>query len=344
MKMSELSDKAEHVLQHAIDLYLRTGTPVSSSQLAKRLHGRGLSPASLRTRLSELEEIGLLSQPHCSSGRIPTERAIRLYLDRFVRPRLHPADRKSLNDICSDLGPKDFTQRLARCLADRAGGVVCALVPRILGQRFREIGIVRCAPKQFACYFVSAHQHVQQKLVILDEDLSQETVQRLQNFLNDLIRERTLDEVRTYLESSIRDARVHKDLLLSTAWYFWRSAVPRDRSFIAEGHRQLLNHEELRDHTETISSLLQAIEDQEALITILEEATRAQSAREVILSSEQASLDVDEIAWVLSPSSLAKAPKPTIISVVGPRRMNYNRVIPMVGYAGEVLRNYYSEK
>ena len=105
-----------------------------------------------------------------------------------------------------------------------------------------------------------------------------------------------------------------------------------------------MGHADLREHTESIECLLQAIEDKQALIELLEAATEDPAASEVVLSSEQASLKVNEIAWVLSPSSLAKAPKATIISVVGPRRMNYNRVIPMVGYAAEVLRNYYSEK
>ena len=95
-------------------------------------------------------------------------------------------------------------------------------------------------------------------------------------------------------------------------------------------------------HSESIECLLQAIEDKEALIELLEAATTLKQAR--LCSVRQASLKVDEIAWVLSPPSLAKAPKATIISVVGPRRMNYNRVIPMVGYAAEVLRNYYSKK
>jgi len=344
MRSPELSARAAQVLHHAVELYLLQGTAVSSAQLAKQVRGRGLSPASIRTRLSELEELGLLEQPHCSSGRKPTERGLRLYLDHFSRPRLHPSDRKSIDEISPRLGPDEFTQRLARTLANQAGGVVCALVPRILGQRFKEIGIVRCAEKHFACYFVSAHNHVQQKLVVLNDDLCPETVQSLQNYINDLLQSRTLDEVRTFLEQSVVNARQRRDQLITTAWTFWHAALPPEQTFLAEGHRQLLSHTELREHTDSIECLLQAIEDKEVLIELLEAATRDPATNEVLLSSEQASLNVDDIAWVLSPSSLAKAPKATIISVVGPRRMNYNRVIPMVGYAGEVLRNYYSEK
>ena len=344
MRSSELSPRAAQVLHHAVELYLREGNAVSSAQLAKQVRGRGLSPASIRTRLSELEALGLLEQPHCSSGRIPTERGLRLYLDHFSSPRLHPSDRNSIDGISSNLAPDEFTQKLARTLANQAGGVVCALVPRILGQRFKEIGIVRCAERHFACYFVSAHNHVQQKLVVLNDDLNPEAVQRLQNYINELLQSRTLDEVRVFLEQSVANSRQQRDLLLTTAWAFWRAALPLERTFLAEGHRQLLGHTELREHTESIECLLQAIEDKEVLIELLEAATNDPTASEVLLSSEQASLNVDDIAWVLSPSSLAKAPKATIISVVGPRRMNYNRVIPMVGYAGEVLRNYYSEK
>lgn len=344
MTSSDLSQRAALVLQQTVELYLTQGSAVSSSQLAKRVKGRGLSPASIRARLSELEELGLLEQPHCSSGRIPSEKGLRFYLDRLSRPRLHPNDRRSIDEISPNLAPEEFTQRLARRLASQAGGVVCALVPRILGQRFKEIGIVRCAKNHFACYFVSAHNHIQQKLVILEQDLSAETVLRLQNYLNELLQSRTLDEVRHFLETSVHSARVQRDLLLTTAWGFWQAALPAERTFLAEGHRQLLSHAELRAHTESVECLLQAIEDKEALIELLEAATHDPASREVLLSSEQAAFNVDEIAWVLSPPSLAKAPKATIISVVGPRRMNYNRVIPMVGYAGEVLRNYYSEK
>ena len=344
MSSSELSQRAAQVLQHAIEAYLTHGAAVSSSQLAQKISGRGLSPASIRARLSELEELGYLTQPHCSSGRIPTEQGLRLYIDRFTQPRLHPGDRRSINEVETALKPEDFTQQLARTLANQAGGVVCALVPRILGQRFKEIGIVRCAERHFACYFVSAHNHVQQKLVVLNQDLGAETVQRLQNYINELIQSRTLDEVRVFLDRAVHDARAQRDLLLTTAWAFWRAALPIERAFLAEGHRQLLGHADLRAHTESIECLLQAIEDKQALIELLEAATEDPTASKVVLSSEQASLKVNEIAWVLSPSSLAKAPKATIISVVGPRRMNYNRVIPMVGYAAEVLRNYYSEK
>ena len=79
-----LSQRAAQVLHHAVELYLRHGNAVSSAQLAKQVSGRGLSPASIRTRLSELEELGLMEQPHCSSGRIPTEQGLRLYLDHFA--------------------------------------------------------------------------------------------------------------------------------------------------------------------------------------------------------------------------------------------------------------------
>ena len=215
---------------------------MSSSQLAQKISGRGLSPANVRAGSANSRN-SVISRNHIAvPGESPPSRVF-ASTSTVSQPRLHPGDRRSINEVQTALNPRTSPSNLPETGKPSWRCCLC-FGPSDLGQRFKEIGIVRCQ-NAICCYFVSAHNHVQQKLVVLNQDLSAETVQRLQNYINELIQSRTLDEVRVFL-TALFMTPVHNATSLTTAWAFGARASHRAR-FLSRGHRQS-GHADLRAH------------------------------------------------------------------------------------------------
>jgi heat-inducible transcriptional repressor len=162
------------ILQLVVEAYIQNAQPVSSSAVASRCPDLGLSSATIRAEMADLEAQGLLEQPHTSSGRVPTQRGLRVYLDSSVNQKLRPWDRARLEAAASHTDARAFPAHPGQTISGLSGHMAVVAVPRVAGTHLKEIGLVRCDVGRILAYFVSPHGSVEQKLLLLDFDITVE--------------------------------------------------------------------------------------------------------------------------------------------------------------------------
>ncbi len=333
-----LDIRAREVLQLVVESYIDEAQPVSSATVSRRGTGLQLSPATIRNVMVELEEQGLLAQPHPSAGRVPTELGLRTYLDGVMSPKLHPWDRSRLDAATQNGDPTEFPTTLGQSLAGLSGQVAVVAVPRFLGSRFREVGLVRLHAGRFLAYFVSPGGLVQQKLVEVDFDLSETELTWIQNFLNQQLRERTLAEARAFVLRELGKTEALRDTLTRQAFEICERALPRaDFRLLVEGASHLVEQPEFAD-VDKLRSVLRAIDDHAALLKLLDRVLDHVGVR-VVLGSEHQVSSATELACVGSRWHSATGDSGAV-SLIGPQRMDYGRLVPMVRYAMQLFEGY----
>lgn len=339
MTTTGVRERARHVLQLTVEAYVAHAQPVSSGVVAQRNKSRKMSPATIRNVMAELERGGLLYQPHTSAGRVPTVRGLREYLDGAMSPKLRPWDRTRLDEAAELDDAREFPAQLGHSLAGLTGQMAVVAVPRFLGSQFREVGLVRCGERRFLAIFVSPGGLVQQKLVEVDFDLSPEETLRIQNFLNEKLAGRTLEQVHQLVRRELREHREARDDLVRRAWTIGQYALPdRELELFVQGATNLADQPEFAN-VDRLRQLLRAIDDKRALLKLLDNIL-AEGGVRVMLGSEHPVDEVAELSCVasawMSPSGHSAA-----ITLLGPLRMDYGRLVPLVGYATELFARYW---
>lgn len=355
----ELDVRKRAVLRVVIEAYIDEAQPVSSAVVARQLellsagrhsrdrHNVAWSPATIRNVMAELEAGGFLAQPHTSAGRIPTEKGLRLYLDDLMSPKLRPWDRTRLDEVAAGAAPSTLPNALGQSLAGLSGQVALIVMPSFLGGRFREIGLVRVNPGRFIAFFVSLSGLIQQKLVEVDFDLTPDELMRIQNFLNERLAGRSLDEVRNLIAHELGEARAELDMLKHRAYTIGIQAIPQPTpSLVVEGTAQLVDQPEFADVAK-LRNLVHAIEDRTALLSLLDKviempvaAKAEEGTAKVILASEHDMGDMLEVSFVGRSISSPSGEQATV-SILGPRRMDYGRLVALVDYASQLLSKYW---
>lgn len=346
----QLARRDQLVLQLVIDAYIHTAQPVSSHTVlawlrAKRARTpgaacpRGLSGASVRATMAELERLGLLSQPHASAGRVPTDAGLRLYVDTLLAPRLRPWDRSRLKTAsCPPEAACAYPARLGQQLVRLTGLVALVATPSFLGATLREVGLVRLGPAQVLAYFVAPSGHVQQKVVRLEEDVDAAGLLAAQNLLNALLRGRTLHEVRLALEGELEGAHRAHDAWRARAARTGQQLWPApDWAVVVEGRATLLLQPEFADRKQ-LHELLGAIEEKALQLALVHEML-AQPGVRVRLGSEHAQEGLEQLAYVGCSTAEAGHPQ-AAIGLFGPARMDYGRLMPLVAYASKTLARF----
>lgn len=330
----ELDTRTRAVLQIVVDIYIDDAQPVSSAAVTRRGAALKLSSATIRSIMADLEEEGLLSQPHTSAGRVPTELGLRAYLDSLMSPKLHPWDRSRLDLAVANTDPVDFPLILGQSLAGLSGQVAVVAVPRFIGSRLREIGIIRIHVGRFVAYFVSPGGLVQQKLVEVDFDLTDDEVQRAQNFLNEQLYDHEVNETHELVRNELALAEAECDFLRVHALEICRQALPgNDMKVHVEGATHLVDQPEFAD-VHKLRSVLRAFDDKAALFRLLDRVLDGQGVQVVLGARE-----VPELACV-GTAIPAQSVSAGAITLMGPWRMDYGRLVPMVSYALQLFTGY----
>ncbi len=334
----ELEARARTILQLVVEAYIDDAQPVSSTAVARRSKSLKLSPATIRAVMADLEHQGLLQQPHTSAGRVPTEQGLRVYLDGLMSPKLHPWDRSRLDAAAAESDPVDLPASLGYSLAGLSGQLAVVAVPRLVGTRFREIGLVRCDAGRILAYFVSPGGLVQQKLVEVDFDLSADELTRLSNFLNAHISGRSLEDVRALVREELAQAEPQEPLR-TQAYELCRRALPEgDLKLFVEGAAQLVNQPEFAD-LERLRAVMRAVDDRGALLKLLERIFDGQGVQ-VVLGSEHQMRGAHELVCVGSSWNGSRGGR-VAISLLGPQRMDYGRAVSLIRYATELFDRYW---
>lgn len=340
----ELDERNKRVLQAVIDSYIASGLPVGSHVLVKR-YDFSVSSATLRNIMAELEELGFLTHPHTSAGRIPTDQGYRYYIDSLISieneaedlgdqlrqtPPLHGDDIHELMEEASK-----FLASLSRC-----AGVVIA--PAEVEAKYRHIEFVRLRGAQVLIIFVTENGLVQNKLVEFDESVRQQELNMFSAYLDEELERWSLSEVRERLVEKMREEKLVFTQLMEQTYRASQEVQEREseRVYIG-GASQILETPEFAT-VEKMRSLFKAFEDKYRMLRLLDRSAAAQGIK-VFIGSENPYFEMQGCSMVVG-SYKAGANVVGTLGVIGPTRMQYKQVIQVVDYTAKLLTKLLGER
>jgi heat-inducible transcriptional repressor len=274
---------------------------------------------------------------------VPTDVGLRVYLDGLGETRVRKSDRTRLESLTASAGPSALPMAIGQSLAGLSGQVAVVGVPRFVGTRCKEVALVRYDARRFVAFFVSPGGLVQQKLVDVDFDLDQEELTQAQNFLNDKLKTLTVAELRALILSEMEKNLVAVDNLRRQALLIGARALPEpvakeELELIVEGASHLVGQPEFADPRH-LRSLLEAIEDRNALLQLLGRILDGSGVK-VVLGSEHQVRPLEEVTCVGS-TWIGPGGGPAAVTLLGPARMDYGRLMPLVDYATRLFGRYW---
>ncbi len=332
----DLNERAQKVLQAVIDSYIQTGLPVGSALLAKQ-YDFSLSSATLRNIMAELEELGFLTHPHTSAGRVPTDRGYRYYIDTLIsfdrdtagiREQIEQASTPQSGELHQLM--EEASQFLAK-LSHHTSVVVAPAEPE---DRYKHIEFVRLRGNQVLIIFVTNTGAVLNKLVDFGESISQHELNSFSSFLDGELEQFTLPEVRQRLFERLREEKAGFLGLLEQTFRASREVRERDadKVFIG-GASQLFDTPEFAD-IEKLRSLFRAFEDKYKFLKLLDKTSAAQGIK-VFIGSENPFFEMQGCSIVVG--NYQAGDLVGTLGVIGPVRMQYKQVIQVVDYTSRLL-------
>ena len=353
---NELSARARKILYAAVTEFIATGEPVGSRTLSRK-YEIDLSPASIRNVLSDLEEAGYFHQPHSSAGRVPTDRAFRLFIDAMVQIREISGDQRAAIEARFDqLGPgSNVLREAARMLSGLAGTAAVIVAPRLEAQELKQLRFIATRPGELLCVIVTASGNVENRFIAVEGVPSNDELQRIHNLLDDVLEGRSLREVRELFERRLQDARNELGLLRRRAFELGQAALmarPQgDRGgveVVIEGQAQLLGKPEFAgvDGMERVKQLVRMLEEREQLLSILDRTLETRGVRIVLPGEEGSALGVDQVSVVAASYAVSQGGDARggagagSVGIIGPTRMDYAAIVPLVNETARQVGAY----
>ena len=342
MRASHLADRQREIFRHLVEAFLSAGEPVGSRTLSQRLP-IALSPASIRNVMADLEAMGLIYAPHTSAGRVPTEKGLRLFVDGLLQVGDMAAQER--DDIEARLAGSDrnveelLTQAtslisgLSRC----AGVVVAAKQDSPL----KHIEFVALSPGKALVIMVSEDGQVENRLIAVPPGLPISALAEATNYLSARLAGRTIDEAKTGILAELDGQRAELDTLTAkivAAGLATLSAPSEgdEKVLIVRGQSHLLESLEAQDDLERVRTLFDDIERKNELIRLLELARDGDGVR-IFIGSENRLFSLSGSSVVAAPYVNSKGKVVGVIGVLGPTRLNYARIIPIVDHTARVI-------
>lgn len=332
--MNEIGARAKKILHAVVSEYLATGDAVGSQTITRR-YGLDVSAATVRNVMGDLEDLGLLKQTHTSAGRIPTDRGLRYYVDTLLRIRsLSVPEQDEIRERLSGVGERpELLHRTTKLLRELSHLAVVVQTPRPASDVIEHMEFVRLREGQLLAVLSTATGHIENKLVSIDFVLEPSELDRINNYLNDLIGGLTLEKLKARLAEEIGSARTEHDQLAARALTLAAAAVPQGEPHVfVDGQSNLLSNE---TDVERARVLLRTLEEKDMLERLLDRTLSAPGIC-VFIGSEANLADLTDISVVAAPYGTDDRPLGTI-GVIGPSRMNYSRVISLVDFTAEVV-------
>jgi heat-inducible transcriptional repressor len=336
--MSELHYRARNILYAAITEFISTGEPVGSRTLAKK-YGLDLSPASIRNVLADLEDAGYLHQPHTSAGRIPTDKALRFFIDSLMQ--MQPVSTEERERIAvrfeALLPGLGWTRESGRLLSELTGTAV-VVAPKREMRALVQLRFIPVRPGEMLAVIILTDGSVENRFIRIERPLAEAELTRIHNLLADVIEGRSLGEVRELFARRLQDDRVQIDSLRRRAFELGQQAVGNGegdgRAVVIEGEALLLEHPEFSD-VDRMRQLLHALNARETLLSLLDR-TIASQAVQIFVGSETGDLVGGHLSVVAATYSDQGKVAGTI-GVLGPTRMDYPKVVPLVEATADAM-------
>ncbi len=336
-----LTERESRVLSTVLAQYIATGEPVGSRLVAK-ISGLNLSSASIRSVMLDLEDRGYLRQPHTSAGRIPTALAFRYYVDRVLPVQELEADaRRQIREAFRPQAqePHELFRQASRALSAATGHPALVLTPRPQAIQLRHLQFVSLGGDFVLVLLVSQDQQVQTRFLRSGHAYTQEQLDRFSRYLNDICQNLTLREARRRIFAQMEEDRNLFDKMVAEALRLSREALERDETgeLMIEGTSHILDYPEFAADVEKIRAIFRAFEEKHHLITLLDRTLASQGVQIIISPDEQ--FPEMQLSLVASSYSLDDAPVGSL-GVIGPMRMDYARIVPVVRYTAALVSDW----
>jgi heat-inducible transcriptional repressor len=328
--MSDLNQRTRQILYAAVVEFVETGEPVGSRTLSKKA-GLELSPATIRNVLSDLEDEGYLRQPHTSAGRVPTDKAFRIFIDALMERReLSPDDAARIRHGFNLMEPgDDFLRETGKLLSDLTGTAALVVSPRADTMTLKHLRFIRTNPGELLAVLVMANGAVQNRFLVssvTDTDLN-----RIHNLLDDVIEGRSLGELRELFARRLASDRVQNDDLRRQAFELGvavvKEAAHTTVNVVIEGQSKLLDRPEFAN-AEEVKQVVNVLDDRDRLVALLDAIIQARGAT-VFVGREAGELGGGQLSIVGAPYN-DRGRNAGTIGVIGPTRMDYPKVVPLV--------------
>lgn len=337
-----LNERAQILLKTLVERYIHEGQPVGSRALSK-FSGLDLSPATIRNVMADLEEMGLVTSPHTSAGRIPTPQGYRLFVDTLLVVKT--LDKIELSHLENQLHP-DNPSRLINVASQllseltRFAGVV--VTPKRKGAVFRYIEFMALSEKRILLIIVTPEGDVQNRIIFTNTPYSQSDLIEAGNFINQHYAGCTLDEIRGRLDNELKQLRSEMISLMSAAIEAGGDAVNESsETVVLAGERNLLQVEDLSDNLISLKKLFELFERKTKLLQLLELSRQAHGVK-IFIGGESDVASLEEFSVVTAPYEIEGEIVGTV-GVIGPRRMAYERIIPIVEITAKLLSSGLSQ-
>lgn len=338
---SMLDRRAQVLLKTLIERYIAEGQPIGSRTLSM-YSGLDLSPATIRNVMSELEERGFISSPHTSAGRVPTPAGYRFFVDTLLVVK--PLQSGELRELEEQLHP-DNPQRVIHCASQllsqltQFAGVV--MTPRRRAVSFRQIEFLRLSEKRVLLIVVTPEGDVQNRILFTDREYSASELVEAANFINQNYSGQSFEDVRGRLQSEVRDLREDMIRLMSTALEAGNALAEGSEQYVISGERNLFAVRDLSHDVGRLKQLVELLERKTSLLQILDLSLRGEGVQ-IFIGGESGVNAPDDVSVVTSPYKVDGKVVGTV-GVIGPTRMAYERVVPIVDVTAKLLSSALSQ-
>jgi heat-inducible transcriptional repressor len=337
-----LDARSAAVLREIVEQYVETGEPVGSRTLSRRLP-MNLSPATIRNVMADLTDTGLLYAPHTSAGRLPTDLGLRLFVDGLLQfGELSDDERGSISAVLEASGRslEDMLTEASSMLSGLSSAAGLVLAPKSEGA-LRHIEFVPLGPGRAMVVLVAADGHVENRVIETPPGLPPSALQQAGNYLNNRLAGRGLAELRAVVTTELAANRTELDELsaqiVESGLATWTGEGGRTGNLIVRGQGRLLADVTQIERLAAIQSLFERLETQETMLKLLELAETSEGVR-IFIGAESGLFGASGVSMVVAPARAEGSGRIVgAIGVIGPTRINYGRIIPVVDYTARVL-------
>jgi heat-inducible transcriptional repressor len=338
--ITQLNDRSREIFRYIVDSYLSTGSPVGSRTISNH-SGIHLSAASIRNTMADLEDAGLLFSPHTSAGRLPTEQGLRLYIDGLMQVGgLSQDERKTIEATCMASG-QSINEVLDNTTTLLSGLSACASVviaPKDNGS-VRQIQFVQIAPKRILTILVLQNGLVENRILDVEDHIPPQALIAASNYLNAKLGGQSIKDVEAEIQNEIKTNQSHLDTLTQKL-VTMGLALPKIGNeighIIVRGQSRLLEDVKALQDLERARALLSYLEEQKNMLGLLGAIDKAEGVQ-IFIGTENKIFDQSGWSMIISPYKNAQEQIIGAIGVIGPTRLNYDRIIPMVDFTSRAV-------
>ncbi|GAA6209720.1 heat-inducible transcriptional repressor HrcA [Cognatishimia sp. WU-CL00825] len=346
--LNEMNDRSREVFRRVVEGYLDTGDPVGSRTLTRELSEK-VSAATVRNVMQDLEYLGLLDSPHVSAGRIPTQQGLRMFVDGLLEVR--DLDRTDQEKIDATMGGGNgdvgsMLDRVGSALSGVTHGASLVLAPKHEAP-IKHIEFVSLAHDRALVVLVMADGHVENRLFTPPPGQTPSNMREAANFLNSLIEGRTLSELQTVIADEISRRRQEIDklsrALIDSGLAAWADKDGAEERLIVRGRSNLLGDSQGEEDFERIRNLFDDLERKRDIADFLELADQGDGVR-IFIGSENKLFSLSGSSLVVSPYMNSDRKIVGAVGVIGPKRLNYGRIVPIVDYTAQLVGKLISDR